>query len=288
MILLLISTVVRHTHQEEINTLTTKEWIHSRSEEQRILQQEKTMLSTIHDAGIDGARSLSALFDKNDEAVARVVGGNPITTQQYPFFVQADTEESKEYCGGSLVASDVVLTSAQCQSTQRNLVTAQVVVIIVLAYELTSLSLSLSLSRFLLSDAFKSTRVLVGPYNRDSLDGPAEYRSIIGDLVPHPAFDKATNKNDYMLFKIEAVTLTNLKPIVLNTNASVPLVGLPITVLGMGQTGTTANVSSILRSAVIQSLAHTVCQTAYTGVQDIDETTMLCGTSTGRDSCLGE
>lgn len=44
----------------------------------------------------------------------RIIGGTPTDGQEYPFFVQADTAESGFYCGGSLIAPDVVLSAAHC------------------------------------------------------------------------------------------------------------------------------------------------------------------------------
>ena len=44
----------------------------------------------------------------------RIIGGTPTDGQEYPFFVQADTDESGFYCGASLIAPDVVLTAAHC------------------------------------------------------------------------------------------------------------------------------------------------------------------------------
>ena len=112
MILLLVSTVVRRSQQEELQELVPA--FDSSPEEQRSAQQEP-QLSKVHDASSD-VPHLSIALQSDEAVVVRVVGGNPITMQQYPFFVQADAEVSQEYCGGSLVASDVVLTSAQCQS----------------------------------------------------------------------------------------------------------------------------------------------------------------------------
>jgi secreted trypsin-like serine protease len=47
-------------------------------------------------------------------AEAQIVGGDPVNSQQYPFFVQSDASVSGFVCGGSLVATDFVLTAAHC------------------------------------------------------------------------------------------------------------------------------------------------------------------------------
>lgn len=51
--------------------------------------------------------------ESNDET-NKIVGGTPTNGQEFPFYVQADTEVSGYYCGGSLMADDMVLSAAHC------------------------------------------------------------------------------------------------------------------------------------------------------------------------------
>jgi hypothetical protein len=50
-----------------------------------------------------------------DDISLKIISGDNVTTQQYPFFVQPDTHSIGYVCGGSLVAPDVVLTTSHCE-----------------------------------------------------------------------------------------------------------------------------------------------------------------------------
>lgn len=102
----------------------------------------------------------------------------------------------------------------------------------------------------------------------------------------HPNYNGNTMVNDYMMFKIQAVTLTNLKPIALNTNAANPADGQALTVIGFGATSEGGGGSNKLLKVAVNTVAHTKCNSQYGG--EIDKNTMLCAAATGKDSCQGE
>lgn len=141
-----------------------------------------------------------------------------------------------------------------------------------------------------LAGAFNSTRVLVGPYLRNnSTEGPAEWRTITSSLVLHPSYTPTEKQFDFLAFAIEPVTLPNLIPVVLNTDATNPINGQPMTVIGMGKTtNDDASISDILLKVIVGAVPQPACSLAYRDLLDINETSMLCGTTTGgRDSCGG-
>ena len=71
--------------------------------------------------------------------------------------------------------------------------------------------------------------------------GKAQWRKILGKRLIHPKYKLGYSflvpvVYDFMLFKIEPVTLDNLKPIPLNTHSDLPTDGQVATVLGFGST----------------------------------------------------
>jgi Trypsin len=141
-----------------------------------------------------------------------------------------------------------------------------------------------------LADSFNgSSKVLVGPYLRDSTEGPAQYRDRDGALQVHPEYNKTTIKYDFMLFKIQPVTLSNLKPITLNVDADNPEADQALTVIGMGLSDENTT-SNVLEGVQLSAVSHEQCQQEWStsGGQDIDVTSMVCASTTnGKDVCGG-
>jgi secreted trypsin-like serine protease len=182
-------------------------------------------------------------------AEPRIVGGTAVTTGEYGFFVQGNG------CGGSLVAPDVVLTAAHCES------------------------------------AFGGGSVVVGNYLWGEVTDGAERLAIVSDLVVHPDFSGtswfSTLENDVMLFKIER---SSLPPIALNSDSTVPADGQDLTVIGFGAQVQGGSISDQLQKTTLQALDFEFCstQTNLAGYR-MDENSMLCAwvQDASTDSCQG-
>ena len=93
----------------------------------------------------------------------RVVGGSDATEGEYPFMVMVGSNGQLS-CGGSLVASNVVLCAAHC--------------------------------------AAAASQVYIGRHNlNDPNEAGAETFDVV-EVVPHPSYSSSTTNNDYMMLKL--------------------------------------------------------------------------------------
>lgn len=134
-------------------------------------------------------------------------------------------------------------------------------------------------------ESWNSSRVLVGPYKRDSTQGPAQWRKIKSKLLFHPKWDAESSNFDLLMFKIEAITKKNLKPIKLNKSKSVPGDNETLTAIGMG-VDESGSVSNVLRKVKITTVSHAACKAAW-APNDIVKRTTVCATTTGCKSVFG-
>jgi hypothetical protein len=130
----------------------------------------------------------------------------------------------------------------------------------------------------------------VGPYERESTDGPAQWRYRIGDLHVHAGFDMSHMRHDLMLFRIQPVSLANLRPIRFNLESDVPRTGQKLTAIGMGlnDDGVTSNA---LEGVTLTAVSDKQCYNEWStnGDRQIDRKSMVCASTTGgKDVCNGE
>ena len=128
----------------------------------------------------------------------------------------------------------------------------------------------------------------MGPYTRDSTQGPAQWRKIKSKLLPHPNYNEGTHAYDFLMFKIESVTKKNLKTIKLNKSNSNPSKDEKVRVIGMGLNDD-GEISNVLEKVTLTAISHADCKAAWesSGVV-IDETVMVCASTTGgKDVCGG-
>ena len=130
--------------------------------------------------------------------------------------------------------------------------------------------------------------MLVGSYRRGSTQGPAQWRNITSDIHIHPGL-KYVNKTyfvkDFAMMKIDAVTLPNLVPIVLNPVPVTPSNGKNLTVLGYGRwkRGTENSVSNVLRRASVRVLNTQACKRSLS----YNPADAFCASSPDQYPCYG-
>jgi trypsin len=160
-------------------------------------------------------------------------------------------------CGAILIHRDIVLTAAHCDGAFWN-------------------------------------EVLVGPAP-SARSGFAQWRTIANNrMYVHPQFSWDTMQNDFMLFKIQPVTLQNLrralrtKRAALNTNSAFPATGDPLNVIGYGALRENGAQSNVLMEVTVDTIASNTCDNAYGG--SVFPATQLCAgvQGGGRDSCQGD
>ena len=155
------------------------------------------------------------------EAIAsrnRIIGGDEAVEGRYPYAVSIQDDIS-HYCGGSLIAPDIVLSAAHCNT----------------------------------GDATDGVKVVVGRHNLE-VDGDGE---VIGAALElsHPDYDFQTTDNDYMIVVLDRavaadVDLVQISPDVVPVDAAV-------TVMGWGDTNIDLEVAE-LSIELLETEVHTI------------------------------
>mmetsp|Transcript_759 Transcript_759/g.1205 ORF Transcript_759/g.1205 Transcript_759/m.1205 type:complete len:344 (+) Transcript_759:265-1296(+) len=177
----------------------------------------------------------------------RIVGGYEATEDRYSFAVSLQT--SSHFCGGSLLAKDMVLSAAHCADGG-------------------------SLPRY---------DVVIGRHDHDEYwDGD---RVDVAREYIHPNYNEFTNNYDVMVVKLARSTRADVATIKLNSSTSKPSSGQPVTVVGWGVTES-GYTSDELREVEVTAVSPFSCRSSYGFDVITDE--MLCGGDPYEDSCQGD
>jgi len=116
---------------------------------------------------------------------------------------------------------------------------------------------------------------------------------------PHPKYKLSGNDYDFRVLILESKVPAEYGKIVkLNTSASVPTVGKPMTVMGWGETNPGRDwrgLSTVLMKVDVNSISNTECDASKGTIDGFEESykgqitaSMLCGKAAGKDSCQGD
>merc|ERR1719410_2512168 len=178
---------------------------------------------------------------------------------RYPYAVSIE-DRLGHFCGGSLIAKDVVLTAAHCAGAPYDIV----------------------LGRYNLNDEDEGQVI---PMERE---------------LPHPDYDPKTTDNDFMLvFMSRAAKLDGGVGLVkLNADPESPPVGKYITVVGWGDTDESDDVSrmsDILLKVNVRVITNQVCDDSEGTVNGYPDNyhgqitdNMFCARAYRQDSCQGD
>ncbi|MFC5289340.1 S1 family peptidase [Actinokineospora guangxiensis] len=184
------------------------------------------------------------------DAREQVVGGTRASIADHPYVVYLATRDGYQYCGGTLVAEDKVVTAAHC------------------------------------ARAFpaRDVRVVGGREDKQGTDG--EVREIAGVWI-HPAYRDVTEGSDVAVLTLSAPMPYRLLPLAGADDAELYTAGSPATILGWGRTSSGGATSRYLLTAQVPLYSDTDCDKAY---RAFDPASMVCAglPQGGVDTCQGD
>eukprot|EP00571_Detonula_confervacea_P011850 CAMPEP_0172301216 /NCGR_PEP_ID=MMETSP1058-20130122/3144_1 /TAXON_ID=83371 /ORGANISM="Detonula confervacea, Strain CCMP 353" /LENGTH=690 /DNA_ID=CAMNT_0013011249 /DNA_START=452 /DNA_END=2524 /DNA_ORIENTATION=+ len=213
-------------------------------------------------------------------ASTRIINGVEVTNQRYPYTVSLQYF-NEHFCGGALIAPDIVITAGHCNG-------------------------SLSGIKY---------NVVIGRHNLGGFSWTGQSIKL-KEEVRHPQYDEDTVNNDFNLVVLSApVTWGNGQYLRVNDNPQVPaapstannsnngvLLGDALTVVGWGDTDPrddVATASDVLMETEVYAMTNDVCEqseglvtsqwgTVMTDLKGGITENMLCARADDTDACQGD
>ncbi|KAL5278063.1 hypothetical protein ACFFRR_002984 [Megaselia abdita] len=185
----------------------------------------------------------------------RVSNGQTANLGQFPYHAKLDLKNSEgRYfrCGGSLIASEWIVTAAHC-----------------------------------LNNGIVSARAVLGRVNLRNRTQGKTYHS--DDLIVHQDFDPDTLENDIALIHLDESVETdeNIAIIDLPEDDGDDYVGDVFTVTGFGRLGRNKPLSNTLQYTNLKVRPNRICQRLYNS-EDFDDTKLCCKGKDGESTCSGD
>ncbi|GGU61883.1 S1 family peptidase [Lentzea flava] len=182
---------------------------------------------------------------------AQIVGGTRASTSTYPWVVYLATSSGFQYCGGTLVAPNKVVTAAHCT----------------------------------VGDSASAVRVVAG---RDDKQSTAGTVARVTKIWIHPSYTDVTRGYDVSVLTLDRnLSQTPLK-FATSADSTLYAAGTSSTILGWGDTASGGTDSRYLLKATVPLTSNSTCANAY-GSRFI-ATAMVCAgyTQGGTDTCQGD
>jgi len=182
-------------------------------------------------------------------ASPKIVGGTPANIEDFPFTVALTQPDGFQFCGGTLVAANKVVTAAHCT-------------------------------------VGSSPADIVVVAGRTSLSGGGGETSEVSDIWVHPDYQDATIGSDVSVLTLS--TNLSETPIAINTDGAAYGEGTNSTVLGWGLTSEGGgSTSDTLNQVDVPITSDATCQSAYQEYNS--EAMVCAGLPEGgKDSCQGD
>ncbi|KAL7452490.1 hypothetical protein ACHAWC_004209 [Mediolabrus comicus] len=210
----------------------------------------------------------------------RIIGGDQTTRDRFPYVASlVDTLTDRHVCGGSLIASDIILTAGHCSGHFN----------------------AIQVGRHSINDgeleaALLNNGIVSDNNNNEEEEDGYEFH-VVEKHVVHPLHSNVI-RSDFAVAKLYG-RVSSVQPVKLNTRNDIPSNDEFVTILGYGiikKDGTITNdMSQVLLEADVQYMPNTECSmtsalyngevVAYDGF--VDEN-MLCAWQLNTDACQGD
>ena len=170
------------------------------------------------------AVAVAAVSGTPARAASDVVGGQRVSIEDYPYTVYLTTADGFQFCGGTLVAPDKVVTAAHCAADQQA----------------------------------STIRVVAGREDKQSDDGVV---AAVTDVWVHPEYTNALAGNDVAVLTLDDDL--PYQPLPLATDGDLYKQGTQTTVLGWGRTAAGGSQSRYLLAASVPFVSDDSCKSAY-------------------------
>jgi secreted trypsin-like serine protease len=180
-----------------------------------------------------------------------IVGGTTTTTTAYPFMMQITDASQNQFCGGTLVAANKVVTAAHC----------------------------------MVDETTSSVRVVGG---RTYLNGTNGTVSKVSKIWINPDYTDATNGDDVAVLTLSTSMSYTPASYVASTDTGVYATGATARIIGWGTTSESGSSSNQLRTATVPIVSNSSCAGSYGS--DYVASDMVCAgyTNGGTDTCQGD
>jgi len=206
------------------------------------------------------ARSIRRRRDASNaerELDARIIGGSEANEDRYSYAVSFQ-DDIGHFCGGSLIAQDVVLTAAHCKGGPYN--------------------------------------VVLGRHDLNDDDG--QVIPMKQEIPHPGYDSYSTDNDFMVVFLEEPVSAINVDLVSLNSQSSVPSVGQDVTAMGWGVTDISDDnlpLSDVLMQVGVNVISNEDCDVSEGTIDGWDDNyhdqitqNMLCASRNQRDSCQGD
>ena len=202
------------------------------------------------------SKSINNNVKERDLKNTRIIGGDEAVEDRYGYAVSL-SDDWGHFCGGSLIARDVVLSAAHCDDQGKG-----------------------------------NYNAVVGRHSLDDKDGQ---KLSVRKAMPHPDYDSDTTDNDFMLIFLKEAASDNINIVKLNTDAAIPNIGAPVTVMGWGDIDPSdeQELSGELMEVEVNVISNDECDDSdgkFGSYEDQITSNMLCAREEGggEDSCQGD